>query len=257
MPARASTGMSARANPRPPSVTANSSNFPPKHAARTTTKTPGAFDYVHFLARQYIYWTASTPTGAQATILPGRCGSRFWSAIYALRTAALERIEELYRPSAYNIAMMQAILIGESSGLERVWTEDFRDTGTFHALVISGSHVAVLAAFFLFLLRICFVPRDWATVATVLAAWLYALVTGWQAPVVRSAAGMTLFAIGRCFHRQGRMLNILATVALVFIVADPEQMLDPSFQLSFLSVGLIAVFVVPLIEKRPACSVSV
>lgn len=223
--------------------------FPAKTRRPHNYQNPGAFDYAHFLARQYIYWTASTPAGAEATILPGRCGSRFWSVIYAIRTAALARIEELYRPSAYNIAMMQAILIGESSGLERVWTEDFRSTGTFHALVISGSHVAVLAAFFLFLLRICFVPRDWATVATVLAAWLYAFVTGWQAPVVRSAAGMTLFAIGRCFHRDGRMLNILAAVALIFIVADPEQMLDPSFQLSFLSVGLIGAFVVPIIER--------
>jgi competence protein ComEC len=210
---------------------------------------PGAFDYVHFLARQSIYWSASTPAGAQAIILPGRCGSRFWQAIYSIRTAALARIEELYRPSAYNIAMMQAVLIGESSGLERVWTEDFRSTGTFHALVISGSHVAVLAAFFLFLLRLCLVPRDWATLAAVLAAWLYAFVTGWQAPVVRSAAGMTLFAIGRYFYRQGRMLNILAAIALVFIVADPEQLFDASFQLSFLAVALLAAFAVPLIER--------
>ncbi|MCU1257563.1 MAG: internalization-related competence protein ComEC/Rec2, partial [Bryobacterales bacterium] len=223
--------------------------FPAKTRSPHNYQNPGAFDYVHFLARQSIFWTASTPAGAQPTILPGRCGSWFWQAVYSIRTAALTRIEELYRPSAYNIAMMDAVLIGESSGLERVWTEDFRSTGTFHALVISGSHVAVLAAFFLFLLRICFVPRDWATLATVLAAWLYAFVTGWQAPVVRSAAGMTLFAIGSCFHRRGRMLNILAAVALVFIVADPEQMLDPSFQLSFISVALIAAFVVPLIEK--------
>ena len=56
--------------------------------------------------------------------------------------------------------MMQAILIGQSYQLQRVWTEQYRSTGTFHALVISGTHVAVLAAFFLFLLRICFVPAE-------------------------------------------------------------------------------------------------
>ena len=115
--------------------------------------------------------------------------------------------------------MMDAVLIGEGSGLERLWTEQYRATGTFHALIISGSHVAVLAGAFLFLLRICFIPRGPATLLTVAAAWLYALVTGWQAPVVRSAAGMTLFAIGSLFYREKRLLNLLAAVALFFLVA--------------------------------------
>ena len=210
---------------------------------------PGAFDYVHFLARQYIYWSASTAPGSQVRVLPGECGSRFMKAIFTIRTAALDRIEELYRGNTYNIAMMQAILIGESTKLEKVWTEQYRSTGTFHALVISGSHVAVLAAFFLFLLRLCFVPRGWAMLMTVLAAWLYALVTGWQAPVIRSAAGMTLFAICRYFYRQGRILNVVAAIAFFFLILDPEQLLDPSFQLSFLAIAVIGAFAIPLIDR--------
>ena len=63
--------------------------------------------------------------------------------------------------------MMQALLIGQNFQLQRVWTEDYRNTGTFHALVISGTHVAILAAFFLFLLRLCFVPESVAMLLTV------------------------------------------------------------------------------------------
>src|SRR5581483_4815590 len=70
----------------------------------------------------------------------------------------------------------------------------------------------------------------------------------WQAPVMRSAAGMSLYGIGRCFFREGRLLNILAAVALFFVIADPEQLFDPSFQLSFLAVALIGAFVVPALE---------
>ena len=124
------------------------------------------------------------------------------SAIYWLRTASLDRLERLYAGQPYETGMMQAILIGETAKLDKVWTEEYRSTGTFHALVISGAHVAVLAAFLLFLLRICFVPPMPANLLTVLASWLYALVTGWQAPVVRSAAGFTLFMIGRFFYRE-------------------------------------------------------
>ncbi len=38
---------------------------------------------------------------------------------------------------------MQAILLGQNFQMQRVWTEDYRNTGTFHALVISGTHVAI------------------------------------------------------------------------------------------------------------------
>ena len=209
----------------------------------------GEFDYVHYLARQHIYWTASGRADAPIQVLPGACGSVFLGAIYRLRTMALDRLETLYAGNLYNIGMMQAVLIGESAKLEKVWTDEFRSTGTFHALVISGAHVAVLAGFFLFLLRLCFVPRGTAIFLTVLMSWVYALVTGWQAPVVRSAAGFTLFAIGRFFFRECRIMNLLAAVAIGFIVLDPDQMFDASFQLSFLAVGFIAAFAVPLVER--------
>jgi competence protein ComEC len=207
---------------------------------------PGAFDYARFLARQNIYWTVSGAAGG-VRILPGSCGNRFQKAIMDLRQAALERIERLYPGDAYRSGMMQAILIGQSFQLQKVWTEEYRSTGTFHALVISGTHVAVLAGFFLFLLRICFVPESAALFLTVLAAWLYALVTGWQAPCVRSAAGLTLFMIGGYFFRERRVMNLLAAVALGFLILDPDQLFDASFQLTFLAVGFLAAFAAPAI----------
>jgi len=213
---------------------------------------PGAFDYEHYLERKNIFWTASARSGAPVTTLPGRCGSRFMGWIMALRGAALDRLEQLYSRKPYETGMMQAILIGDTAKLDRVWTEHFRSTGTFHALVISGTHVAVLAAFFLFLLRLCFVPPGAAGILTAMAAWLYALVTGWQAPCVRSAAGFTLFLIGGYFFRERRILNLLAAVALGFLLIDPEQLFDPSFQLSFLAVGFLAAFAVPLLERTSA-----
>src|SRR6185295_3207556 len=208
---------------------------------------PGAFDYARFLARQEIYWTASSAANT-VRILPGRCGSRFQKAVMDLRASALTRIEQLYPGDVYKIGMMQAILIGQSFQLQKVWTEQYRSTGTFHALVISGTHVAVLAAFFLFLLRICFVPESVALFLTVLAGWLYALVTGWQAPCVRSAAGLTLFMIAGYFYRETRILNLLAAVALGFLVFEPEQLFDASFQLTFLAVGFLGAFAAPAIE---------
>ena len=207
---------------------------------------PGAFDFRNYLARQDIYWTISAAAGS-VRVLPGHCGNAFQKAVMDLRQAALARIEHLYSGDAYQSGMMQAILIGQSFQLQRVWTDQYRSTGTFHMIVISGTHVAVLAAFFLFMLRICLVPESLALFLTVLAAWLYALVTGFQAPCVRSAAGLTLFMIAGYFFRRRRIMNLVAAVALGFLLLDPEQLFEASFQLTFLAVGFLAAFAQPAI----------
>lgn len=213
---------------------------------------PGAFDYAAYLSRQNIYWTATMTRGSEPTLLPGRCGSRFLSFVYGLRTAALDRLEHLYEGDNYASGMMQAILIGETAGIQRVWTESFRRTGTFHALVISGVHVTVLAGVLLFLLRLCLLPELSALALTALAAWVYALVSGLSAPVVRAAGGFTLFLAARFLFRRTRVMNLLAAITLVYLAWDPNQLFDPSFQLSFLSVAAIGALAAPLLEPRIA-----
>ncbi len=209
---------------------------------------PGAFDYAGYLARKEIFWTGSVARPPEPRVLPGRCGSRFEAVIYDLRSAALDRIGRLYAADTYHEAMMKAILIGDNTRLEKVWTEDYRRTGTYHALVISGLHVTVLAGVLLFLLRVCAVREIFALGATALAAWLYALVAGWQAPVVRAAAGFTLYLAARFFYRRTRVVNLLAAVAIGFLLFDPEQLFEASFQLSFLSVAVIGALAAPLLE---------
>jgi len=217
---------------------------------------PGSFDYAGYLARQKIFWTATMTRGSTARVLPGRCGLRPMALIFALRGAALDRIERIYPASndanVYTSGMMEAMLIGESSQLQKIWTENFRRTGTFHALVISGAHVAVLAGVLLFLLRVCSLGEIPALTLTAAAAWMYALVSGFSPPVARAAGGFTLYLGARFFFRRGRVLNLLAAVAMVYLLCDPGEMTDASFQLSFLCVAALGGLAAPLLEATTA-----
>jgi competence protein ComEC len=209
---------------------------------------PGSFDDEGFLARQNIYWIATAGANSHITVKPGRCGSSFWRSMFATRTRGLRRIDSLYAGNDYNVGMMEAVLLGDSARLQKSWTDDYRTTGTFHAIVISGTHVALLAALLVFLMRICFFPQTVAVLATVPMAWTYAVLSGWQTPCIRCASGITLYAIARIFYRRARVLNVLSAVAIGFLLCDPSQIFDASFQLSFLSVALIGAFVAPIVD---------
>ena len=122
--------------------------------------------------------------------------------------------------------MMEATLIGESTRMERIWTDRFRRTGTYHMLVIDGLHITVLAAFLLFLLRLCFLPEMHRACDHRLRR--LALRSGLRHGMpraIRAAGGFTLYVVARYFYRRGRLMNLLAAIAIVYLVWDPEPAL--------------------------------
>jgi competence protein ComEC len=210
---------------------------------------PGAFDYAGYLARQHIYWTASAGARSNLRVLPGRCGDWVSRLVFGLRTTALERLEQLYDGQPYQTGMMQALLIGEDSKVEESWTDQYRLTGTYHALVISGMHLTALTAIIFLVLRLLPLGDMLPLVAATGCAWIYTLVTGWQTPLVRSAAGLSLFLAARYLYRRQRLLNVVAAVAVGFLVLDPIQLFEASFQLSFLCVIAISALAIPVLER--------
>ena len=213
---------------------------------------PGAFDYAGYLAGQHIYWTASVASLEDLHKVPGQCGSHVVRALFDVRTWALERLRGLYPGDPHTAALLSATLLGETSGVEKRWTSDFRVTGTYHALVISGQHVSVLAGTLLLLLRLLRVRRLQALALAALVCWMYAFITGFTAPVVRAAGAFTLFLVASYVFRRLRVLNVLALVGIAYLVWVPHQLFDPSFQLSFLSAAAIAAFAMPLMESTTA-----
>ncbi len=210
---------------------------------------PGEFDYVGFLAREHVYWNAAMQTGSTPKLLPGRCGGRAAAVIYGIREAAFARLERLYSNDALARGLLEAILLGERRKLDKVWQDDFRRAGTYHVLVVAGLHLAAFAGFLLFLLRVCFVREIPALAITTAAAWMYACVSGGATPALRAAGALTLYLVARYFSRRTRVLNLIAAVALVFLIADPAQLFEPAFQLSFLAVASIGALGIPLIER--------
>jgi competence protein ComEC len=70
--------------------------------------------------------------------------------------------------------------------------------------------------------------------------WLYAGISGFSAPVLRSAWMFSLMLFAKSFGFQRNTINLLAFSCFVLLVYDPNQLFQSGFQLSYLAVlGLL------------------
>ncbi len=148
--------------------------------------------------------------------------------------------------------VLQAALLGNRHGLSRAAAERFRAGGTFHVLVISGLHISFIGGLALWLMRRVTRRRAWQFACACTLLWAYALAVGAGASVVRAAFMFTLVAFAPMLGRRASSLNALGAAALLLLVWRPDDLFDPSFQLTFLSVFAIVVLAWPLLANLHA-----
>src|SRR5437588_6852931 len=90
--------------------------------------------------------------------------------------------------------------------------------------------------------------------------WSYSLAVGAEASVVRAALMFTLVLFAPLASRRAVSLNVLGGVGIALLTWRPGDLIDPSFQLTFVSVLAIVIIAWPLLEKmsgigswRPTC----
>ena len=237
----------------PPSVPYGSIvEFPARVRTPRNYGNPGAFDYVGYLARRDTYWLASVQSRAPIQKLPGNCGSAFTAALVNFRESALARLDTLLQNEPKTAGFLRALLLGDDDRLDHNTSEEFRRTGTYHAIVISGLHISLVAGTLLWLMRRMSLPLYLRLLIALLAAWVYTLMAGGQAPVTRAALGFTLALVATAAHRRVRVLNILAVVAIAFLLYDPDQLFEASFELSFAAVAAIGALAAPVLDRTSA-----
>ena len=144
---------------------------------------------------------------------------------------------------------MDAMVIGEEAFIDRDERVNFQRSGTYHILVVSGMNVSILAAVIFGVLRRLRVSDTVSTVLTIVLSAAYALLTNVGSPVWRAVLMMSLYLLTRLLYRQRSMLNALGAAALGLLIVDPRVLLGASFQMTFLSVFIIAAIGAPLLER--------
>ena len=160
-----------------------------------------------------------------------------------------EGLLEHYRQVAENdeqYAVLAAMTLGDKSALTKELRNTYSVAGASHILALSGLHLGII---YMFLSMLTLGRRrQWlAQIIVVLGIWAFALLTGLSVSVVRSASMISLYAVFSLGGRRRSPLNLLCFTAMLMLVINPMTLYDVGFQLSFLSVAAILLFM-PLFD---------
>jgi len=171
------------------------------------------------------------------------------TAIERLRAGMTARIREVLPDKDGAIAA--ALITGDRGGVDPADTDAYRDAGIAHILSISGLHLALAGGFFFWLVRavLALVPaialnhpiKKWAALAALGGATFYIMISGCDAPAVRSYIMLAIMFAAIIADRSALTMRNVALSAAVILAAGPQSLTEPGFEMSFAAViGLIA-----------------
>lgn len=143
--------------------------------------------------------------------------------------------------------LLAGIVLGVKTQMGVDFKESLRQTGLTHVIVASGLNVTLVAGFLESFL-ILFLRRQLTLPFIFLGVTLYALLAGFEAPIIRAALMAFLALAAQAFGRQNWGVLTLFLTGFLMLLAQPLLLFDLGFQLSFLATaGLI--LVKPILEK--------
>ncbi len=144
------------------------------------------------------------------------------------------------------LRLLWAMTLGWKTAFTGDIGEPFLRAGTMHMFAIDGLRIALVSGMIVTLLRVLRLSRAWCGAVAIPVIWFYTAATGWEASAIRASVMMTIVLGGWALKRPGDLLNSLAAAALILLLADPRQLFEASFQLSFFVMLVIALLLPPL-----------
>jgi competence protein ComEC len=170
--------------------------------------------------------------------------SDIFSLILELRRKIYVRIIDAIGPKHGNFAA--AIMLGETSALERNVIQSMRAAGISHILAVSGLHLSLVAMICFFIFRMFFniIPytahytdvKQIAAIFALLGSFFYLLISGMQVAAIRAFIMTSIVILAIIFKRFPSPMRSVCFAAFLILLIYPEYALHPSFHLSFVAV---------------------
>lgn len=209
---------------------------------------PGAFNYQRYAAFQQIFHNAFLKEKDWIT-LGDKNINPFRQFLFTARQNILNTLQKNITTGKDELGIAEALLIGYTNDLDKDLVQAYSNTGVVHIIAISGMHLGLIYIMLVWILaRIPFIKQSKIiqVILILTSLWLFSLLTGGSASILRSAVMFTFITIGKNFFKQNTIFNSLAVSAFFMLVYNPYYLWDVGFQLSYLAVTGIVIFQKPI-----------
>jgi competence protein ComEC len=209
---------------------------------------PGAFNYQRYAAFQQTFHNVFLKD-KDWVVLTEKNINPFWQFIYSAKEKILFALQKNISNGKDELGIAEALLIGYTNDLDKDLVQAYSNTGVVHIIAISGMHLALIYVMLVWLFaRIPVINKSKGMQVLLIVGclWLFSLLTGGSASVIRSAVMFTFITIGKMFFKQSSIFNSLAASAFVMLCYNPYYLWDVGFQLSYLAVVGIVIFQKPI-----------
>ena len=149
------------------------------------------------------------------------------------------------------LAVINALLLGQRQTISVDLIDDYSDAGAIHILAVSGLHVGIILLILTFLFKPLHNFKNGKFIASIIIIcllWIYAIIAGLSASVVRAVTMFTAIAIGMHLNKPSNIYNTLVISMFFLVLFNPFYLFEVGFQLSYLAVFSI-VWIQPKINS--------
>ena len=149
-------------------------------------------------------------------------------------------------------SVIWTFISGDKKGIPKSIKKLMKRTGTSHLMAISGLHIGLVSGLIYWVSRILLLPlfllgKEQTAVklpllVAVFFAYLYGAQVGWPPSAQRAVVMVAVFSFARLFEVPISLGDCLGLAAMIVLLREPAEFHSLSFQLSFLAVLGITLF---------------
>lgn len=144
-----------------------------------------------------------------------------------------------------------AMILGDKYLLDDNVNDLYKKNGVSHILSISGLHVSLIGMFVYKLLKKFNLPFNVVIIISIGFLYCYGILTNFSVSTVRAIIMMSLMLIGQIFGKTYDMISSISLSALLILLANPFQLFQAGFLLSYGAVIGIALLVPSFVKLFP------